>query len=247
MLFLVIPIRSFRLSAQNIRVSSITSPSLEGDVIDSSQDVIEACYRQIFFHAMKSDRDQFLESQYRNGSITVRDFIRGLLLSERFQNGYISCSDNYRLVEQVVGRVLGRSVIDQSEKLAYSVLIASQGFECFVDEILNSDEYMMRFGYDKIPAQMARKLPGREVGEIPVYQKLPRYSFDWQEKLVGNGLMMSIEDHLSYGLMSSFAERLVYKKPSDAVLKYAIPVVIVVSLLIALGAARLLSVIVVVR
>ena len=216
-------------------------------MIESSQDVIEACYRQIFFHVMNSDRDRFLESQYRNGSITVRDFIRGLLLSERFQNGYIYCSNNYRLVEQVLGRVLGRGVIEESEKLAYSVLIASKGFECFVDEILNSDEYMMRFGYDKIPAQIARNLPGRGVGEIPVYQKLPRYSFDWQEKLVGNGLMMSVEDHLDYGLIPSFAEQFVYKKPSDAVLKYLIPAFVVVSLLIALGAARLLAVIVVIR
>ena len=45
---------------------------------------IEQAYRQIFFHAMKCDRDVNLESQFRDGSITTRDFIRGLLLSRRF-------------------------------------------------------------------------------------------------------------------------------------------------------------------
>jgi predicted phosphodiesterase len=40
--------------------------------------LIEAAYRQIFFHAFQWDREPVLESQVRNGQITVRDFIRGL-------------------------------------------------------------------------------------------------------------------------------------------------------------------------
>ena len=74
---------------------------------------------------MSSDRDRYLESQLRNGSITVRDFIRGLLLSDRFLRGYVACNSNYRLVEQVIGRALGRKVRDNTEKLAYSIVIAS--------------------------------------------------------------------------------------------------------------------------
>ncbi len=66
--------------------------------------VIQQAYRQIFFHAMRSDRDVNLESQLRNGNITVRDFIRGLLLSKRFRDDYYQCSTNYRMVDQVVGR-----------------------------------------------------------------------------------------------------------------------------------------------
>ena len=45
-----------------------------------ASEMIDKCYRQIFFHAMSFDRDLFLESQFKSGSITVRDFVRGLLL-----------------------------------------------------------------------------------------------------------------------------------------------------------------------
>lgn len=59
---------------------------------------------------MSCDRDRFLESQLRSGSITVRDFIRGLLLSDRFYRGYVECNGNDQVVEQAIGRVLGRPV-----------------------------------------------------------------------------------------------------------------------------------------
>merc|ERR1712091_131587 len=85
------------------------------------------------------------------------------------------------------------------EKLTYSIVIAEKGFEAFVDLVLNSEEYMQRFGYDTVPLEISRVLPGRAVGEAPVYQELPRYSYDWQEKLISNDMMMSIEDHLNFG------------------------------------------------
>ncbi len=71
---------------------------------------------------MSCDRDRFLESQLRSGSITVRDFIRGLLLSDRFYRGYVECNGNDRLVEQVIGRVLGRPVYGQDEVKSWSML-----------------------------------------------------------------------------------------------------------------------------
>ena len=100
-----------------LRVDSISAsrqPCLDR-APDLSSEIIERCYRQIYFHAMSCDRDRFLESQLRSGSITVRDFIRGLLLSDRFYRGYVECNGNDRLVEQVIGRVLGRPVYGQDE------------------------------------------------------------------------------------------------------------------------------------
>jgi phycobilisome rod-core linker protein len=146
-------------------------------------DLIEKAYQQIFFHAMRSDREPFLESQLRSGNITARDFIRGLLLSERFQQGYYQCSSNYRMVDQVVGRVLGRSVYGDAERLAWSIVIGEKGFTTFVDTLLNSDEYMGSFGYDLVPQQRSRVLPGRSLGEIPLYQRFPRYGADWRNSL----------------------------------------------------------------
>ena len=89
--------------------------------------LIEQAYRQVFFHAMRSDREPFLDSQLRSGNITVRDFIRGLLLSERFQQGYYQSNSNYRMVNQVVGRVLGRAVHSDAERRAWSSVIGERG------------------------------------------------------------------------------------------------------------------------
>ena len=236
-----VPLRPFRPTSQNIRVSTIAAPSIEGDVVDNAGDVINRCYRQIYFHAMSSDRDRYLESQLRNGSITVRDFIRGLLLSDRFLRGYVACNSNYRLVEQVIGRALGRKVRDNTEKLAYSIVIAEKGFEAFVDLVLNSEEYMQRFGYDSVPLEMSRVLPGRAVGEAPVYQEFPRYSYDWQEKLTSNDMMMSIDDHLNFGPTKSFAEKVLYERPSDKAFRYIIPSFVILSGLIVVGIVKVFT------
>ena len=96
-----IPVRTYSLKSQNSRVSNLAGNNdsvkyqVTGETSAAStavrrdvDNLIEQAYRQIFFHAMRCDRDLFLESQLRSGYITMRDFIRGLLLSERFQQGY---------------------------------------------------------------------------------------------------------------------------------------------------------------
>ena len=82
---------------------------------------------QIYFHAFKIDRDAVLESQLRDGRITVREFIRSLLLSRKFRDDFYRCNSNYRMVDQLVGRVLGRPVHGDAERIALSILIAQQG------------------------------------------------------------------------------------------------------------------------
>ena len=167
---------------------------------------------------MSFDRDPFLESQFKSGSITVRDFVRGLLLSERFYNGYVACNNNERIVEQVVGRVLGRPVYGSDEERSWSIVIAEQGFSGFVDAVLASPEYFERFGNDEIPEQVNRTLPGHPQGEMPIYQRLPRYGESWRERLIRDGLMLSIDafNKISRPMTVS---RLIYEKPKGRLLK----------------------------
>ncbi|MGK7875687.1 MAG: phycobilisome rod-core linker polypeptide [Xenococcaceae cyanobacterium] len=181
---MAIPLLSYPLKTQNERVSGYEIPGDEQPRIYSAENLlspgdmdnlIEAAYRQIYFHAFKSDREPFLESQLRYGQITVRDFIRGLLLSDTFKRSFYNLNNNYRFVEQCVQRVLGRDVLDEREKLAWAVLVGSKGYQGFIDELLNSDEYLENFGYDTVPYQRRRSLPGRAQGEIPFNIKSPRY------------------------------------------------------------------------
>ena len=190
---MALPVLNYPLTSQNQRVSDqggLTS-ELNRATFPSRSDrsaQIEKAYRQIFFHAMKCDRDVNLESQFLDGGITTRDFIRGLLLSRRFQEGYVSCNNNYRLVDQVVGRVLGRPVHGQNERISWSIVIAEKGFSGFVDAVLDSTEYLDAFGYDDVPAHRSRVIPGAPTGEMPIYQRFPRYGSDhrdmmWEQKL----------------------------------------------------------------
>ena len=183
-----LPLLDYPLSTQNNRVATFTTdPEGPNQVVSqstSSRDLlIEKAYRQIYFHAMKSDRDTCLESQFRAGGITMRDFVRKLLLSERFQQSYYQCNSNYRMVDQVIGRVLGRSVHNDGERRAWAIVIGEKGFTAFVDAVLETEEYMNNFGYDLVPEQRSRVLPGRATGEIPIYQQFPRYGADWRDSL----------------------------------------------------------------
>jgi phycobilisome rod-core linker protein len=148
-------------------------PSLEAQ--------IEQAYRQIFFHVFKADREVVLESQLRRGQITMRDFIRGLLLSRRFREGFYDCNSNYRIVEQLVGRVLGRPVYGEPERIRYSILIAQHGLAALVDTLLDSTEYLDAFGCDTVPYQRSRVLPGRAQGARPFNQQAPRYDARWRD------------------------------------------------------------------
>ncbi|MEO1349270.1 MAG: phycobilisome rod-core linker polypeptide [Cyanobacteria bacterium J06635_15] len=181
---MALPLLSYVPSSQNERVKGY---EVSGDdqprifstenILDSSdmRNLIEAAYRQIFFHAFAADREPFLESQLRNGQITVRDFIRGLLLSETFYNSFYAKNSNYRFVEQCVERVLGRQAYSKQETIAWSIKVATKGIKGFVDELLDSDEYLESFGYDVVPYRRRRVLPGRSEGELPTNIKLPRY------------------------------------------------------------------------
>ncbi|MDA7685417.1 phycobilisome rod-core linker polypeptide [bacterium] len=213
-----IPQKNFTLSTQNSRVDGVSNESININTEKDVEKLINNCYGQVFFHRLENDREVYLESQLRNHSITVRDFMRGLFLSERFRRGYIECNNNYRLVEQVVARALGRKVYNGEEGLALSIIIAEKGFNYFIDYILNSNEYMSRFGYDIPPSDFSRLLPGRATGSIPLYQQYPRYGFDWQKKLTSNKFMMSITDNLIFRKKTSL-EKLLYDKPTGKTLK----------------------------
>lgn len=181
---MAIPLLEYIPSAPNQRVKGYEVPGDDQPKIYITEnllspadmgDLIEVAYRQIFFHAFKWDREPFLESQLRNGQITVRDFIRGLLLSKTFYNSFYEKNSNYRFVEQCVQRVLGRDPYNEREKIAWSIVVATKGIQGFVDALLDSDEYLENFGYDIVPYQRRRILPGREQGERPFNIKSPRY------------------------------------------------------------------------
>ena len=245
-----LPALPFEVKTQNSRVLTLES---EQEKLDPSrrtsgiEGTIEQCYRQILFSPLQSDRQRFLESQLRNNSITVRDFIRGLFLSDYFYKKYVACNSNERLVKQVIGRALGRYTYTESEVRSYSIKIAENGFSAFVDNILESEEYMKQFGYDRVPTQTNRLITGRSTGEMPVYQALPRYGEDWRDNLVKKGMMMSIEQHLRFNSRKSGVNAWIYEKPSGIYYQIWIVSVSIISVLATVGIVNLSNAIFTVR
>ncbi|MDX2217208.1 MAG: phycobilisome rod-core linker polypeptide [Oculatellaceae cyanobacterium bins.114] len=180
---MAIPLLTYSPSCPNQRVDALGARDDEAiiystDDLFSPSDIgnlINAAYRQIFFHAFRWDREIVLESQLRNRQITVRDFIRGLLLSKTFIDSFYDKNSNYRFVEHCVEKVLGRRVYNEREKIAWSAVVMTKGVKGFVDELLNSDEYIDNFGENTVPYHRRRILPSRAIGEIPFNITSPRY------------------------------------------------------------------------
>ena len=179
-----IPLLEYAPITQNSRVAALRVQSDEtarANSMDIAMDrdnlvtVIESAYRQIYFHAFKSDRDVNLESQLKDGQITVRDFIRGLVLSDTFKRSFYGMNSNYKVVRHLVERLLGRKTSGKGEELSWSIVIATKGVAGMVDALLDSEEYLDNFGYDIVPYQRHRVLPGRELGDTPFNITTPRY------------------------------------------------------------------------
>jgi phycobilisome rod-core linker protein len=186
-----IPLLEYAPSSQNSRISGYEVGGDEQPRVFSTDnllsptqisDLIEAAYRQIFFHAFAADREKFLESQLRSGQITVRDFIRGLCLSNTFTNSFYNLNSNYRFVEQCVQRVLGRPVYNEAEKIAWSIVVATKGRAGFINDILNSNEYLENFGDSIVPFQRRRVLPSG-ASALPFNIQSPRYDEYYRGKL----------------------------------------------------------------
>jgi phycobilisome rod-core linker protein len=185
---MAIPLLEYKPSSQNQRVSGYEVPNedtpriyriedstFSGDV----EELIWAAYRQLFSEhvILKFYRQGNLESQVKNKAITVRDFIRGLAKSEAFQSLVIKTNSNYRLVEIGLKRLLGRAPYSKDEEIAWSIKIATDGWDGFVDALLDSQEYQSSFGENIVPYQR------RRYKDRPFNLVTPRYADYWRDKL----------------------------------------------------------------
>lgn len=197
-----LPLLEYSPSSQNQRVADYgllgdEQPSIYTSanllVGEEMDEMIWAAYRQIFNEQqlIKSNRQPALESQLRAGQITVREFIRGLLLSETFRRRNYEPNNNYRFVQMCVQRVLGRETYSDREKLAWSTVLATKGLQGFVDDLLNRSEYLDNFGYDTVPYQRRRILPQHTQGEI-TFAHMPRYGADYLAKLEALGYFQNL-------------------------------------------------------
>ena len=168
-----IPLLAYKPSSQNQRVPGYEVPGEDTpwiyrieDCIDENDilELIWAAYRQVFSeHAiLQSYRQPTLESQLKNRAITVRDFIRGVAQSQAYYRLVVETNSNYRVVELTLKRLLGRAPYNKQEEIAWSIKIASLGWDGFVDALVDSQEYQE---------------------DRPFNLVTPRYGNYWRDKL----------------------------------------------------------------
>lgn len=220
-----IPLLEYSPSSQNQRVEGFEMPGDEQPrqyTLDNLPDkaevneIVWAAYRQIFNEQqiLAANRQIALESQLRNGQITVQDFIRGLLLSDSFRRLNYETNNNYRFVELCIQRVLGRPVYNNAEKLSWSIVLATKGLQGFVDDLLITEEYLTFFGGNTVPYQRRRILPQRTQGELP-FARMARYDSYHLDQLYRTGQLRRLIQVVDRS--ASIYRKVIFVLPASAV------------------------------
>jgi phycobilisome rod-core linker protein len=146
--------------------------------------LIHAAYRQVFHEQqmLAAHRQVALESQLRSGQITVKEFMRGLVTSDTFRRLNFDPNPNTRFVELLIQRLLGRNPYNHQEKMAWSIVLGTNGVSGVVDALLNSAEYRENFGDATVPYQRRRILPQRTQGDLP-FERMARYGTHYRDQL----------------------------------------------------------------
>ena len=149
------------------------------------------------------------------------------MLSDSFRRLVYETNSNYRFVELCIQRVLGRQVYNEREKLAWSIVLATKGLKGFVDQLLNTQEYLDNFGDEIIPYQRRRILLQRSLGDLP-NARMARYDQNHLTQLYKTGqlkrLISSVPDK-----SASVYRKVIFFIPASAVALLIATLILVVS------------------
>jgi hypothetical protein len=121
--------------------------------VDERNTVIRAAYQQVFGnqYVMASERLDGLESLYRNGNLSVREFVRQLAKSNLYRSRFFDNCNAYRFIELNFKHLLGRAPQNKQEMLEHFTTLQEQGYDAEIDSYIDSAEYQERFGHDTVP------------------------------------------------------------------------------------------------
>ncbi|WP_373478438.1 phycobilisome rod-core linker polypeptide [Geminocystis sp.] len=115
--------------------------------------IINAVYRQVLgnSYVMKSERLVNAESRFRNGQLTVRDFVRAIANSDLYRQRFFEPSPRYRFTELNFKHLLGRTPENQDEMRYHSDVLDTLGYEADINVYVDSDEYTEAYGDNIVP------------------------------------------------------------------------------------------------
>lgn len=139
-----------------------TEPPVElipGDADAEKEQIIRAIYRQVLGNAyvMDSERQVVLESQFKLGEISVREFVRRLAKSDLYRSRFFESCSRYRYIELAFRHLLGRAPADFEEMRAHAERLDAKGYDADIDSFLDSGEYQDYFDEWTVPYQRGWK------------------------------------------------------------------------------------------
>jgi phycobilisome core-membrane linker protein len=117
-------------------------------------EIVKAAYRQVFERDITRAYSQsisYLESQVKNGDISMKEFIRRLAKSPLYRQQFYEPFINSRALELAFRHVLGRGPSSREEVQKYFSIVSSGGLPALIDALVDSQEYADYFGEETVP------------------------------------------------------------------------------------------------
>ncbi|MDJ0687158.1 MAG: phycobilisome rod-core linker polypeptide [Xenococcaceae cyanobacterium MO_188.B32] len=143
------------------------------------QSVVKAAYRQIFERDITRAYSQsisYLESQVKNGDISMKEFVRRLCKSPLYRKQFFEPFINSRALELAFRHILGRGPSSREEVQNYFSIVSEGGLSALVDALVDSQEYSDYFGEETVPYIRGLGQEAQECRNWGMQQELFNYS-----------------------------------------------------------------------
>ncbi len=143
------------------------------------QGIIKAAYRQIFERDITraySQSDSYLESQVKNGDISMKEFVRRLGKSPLYRKQFYEPFINSRALELAFRHFLGRGPSSREEVQDYFAIVSAGGHSALIDALIDSQEYADYFGEETVPYLRGLGEEAQECRNWGMQQDLFNYS-----------------------------------------------------------------------
>lgn len=127
------------------------------------KEAIDAIYRQIMDVSDETIpaelRRPELESLLQRGEITVKEFVKRLVVSSVYGDRFLQPYPPAKAAELLVRHLLGRTPANTAELNEYIALLTEKGLVAVVSALMNSPEYGRFFGEDVVPYARVSQTP----------------------------------------------------------------------------------------
>ncbi len=141
--------------------------------------VVKAAYRQLFERDITRAYGQsisYLESQVKNGDISMKEFVRRLCKSPLYRQQFFLPFINSRALELAFRHILGRGPSSREEVQKYFSIVSDGGLPALVDALVDSQEYADYFGEETVPYIRGLGQEAQECRNWGMQQDLFNYS-----------------------------------------------------------------------